>query len=861
MQYNYEIVRSQEGLPIKVFIHSINRFKMHWHNEIEILLVLQGTVNIRVGNERFLLRENDLILINSNEIHSTSKTKEDNILLALQINSEWYSTYYPRFSKMIFDCKSFFHGKHAQKKFDVIRHYLAKIVWELNKKTVGYQFIVGSEVHLLAAYLVNNFDHMPIDDGKSVEISKDINRMQNIINYINKNLERKITLQEIADNHQLNKYYLSHFIKRNIGMSFQEYLNNIRLDKAINLMLNTDKTITEISYESGFPSTKSINKLFKDIYGQSPSEYRKKHGNTNCNIKCADVDKEQKKSRTYLDVDRKAALKKLFSYIELSYSEKQHHNMIPRTRDNISVDADSEGVSYVPYWKKLTSFTRAAEGLRKEWQNQLEELQNEIGFEYIRFHGIFADDMMIFNISNDGNIVYNWSYVDELFDFLKKVNIKPFIELGFIPSEIKKSDETIFWWKANISQPRDIKLWTDLVSAFVKHCINRYGLKEVETWYYEVWNEPDQEYVFWIGGKEEYFKFYEQTVVSVKSVCNRLKVGGPSISHQTIVDSSWLEDFLEYCCQNSVPLDFVSLHIYPEFYPVKDGLNELELLTERGERPADILTYWGNLEKIYFGKNHTYNILKLVREKINQSLLYTPEIHVTEWNASASNRNLIHDTCFVANFIISNILNCIGKADSIGYWTFTDINEEAKAGTSAFHGGFGLINKNGLKKPSYFAYYLLSKLGDKIIEQGDEYIVTKKDEDIQILVYNYAYFDDLFLNGDTSALTNTERYLVYENKVAKEIDINISGLSGYYKITKYQLNIENGSVADEWIIMGTPEDMTKEELRYLHGRSYPKVTLEYLDLDGHYKEKLYVPVHGVGMITLEKKIKQSNNSK
>lgn len=437
---------------------------------------------------------------------------------------------------------------------------------------------------------------------------------------------------------------------------------------------------------------------------------------------------------------------------------------------------------------------------------------------------------------------------------LKKVNIKPFIELGFMPSEIKSLDETVFWWRANISQPRDIKLWTDLVVEFIKHCINRYGLKEVETWYFEVWNEPDLEYFFWIGGKEAYFKFYEATAWAVKSVSNKLKVGGPSITHQAISDSTWLEDFLIYCNKNDVPLDFVSLHIYSESYSSKEKVQDIMLRAKQGESQQELMAEWREMQRIYFGKDHTYDTLNSANDKINRLLSYNTELHITEWNASSYSRNLIHDTCFMSTFIISNILKSINIVDSIGYWTFTDIMEEAKAGISPFHGGFGLINNNGLKKPSYFAYYFLSKLGEKIIEQNEEYIITKSGEDIQILVYNHTYFDDLFLNGDTSALTNTERYLVYEEKAEREVEININGISGKYKITRYQLNREYGSVFDEWIKMGTPENMTQEELNYLKGKAYPKITVEYLNLDEYYKEKLYIPVHGIELMTLEKKL-------
>lgn len=850
-EYQYEIIRREENLPIKIIIHSVDGFDMHWHNGIEILLVLEGSVNVKIEEETYFLKENEFILINCNELHSTKKTKDDNILLAVQIDPEFYNDCYPQFRKMEFDCKSFLYGKEEQDRFDTIRYYIAKIVWELNKKSKGYQLAIGSYLHLMGAYLINNFDYTIADDEKEELRDRDLIRLKRIIDYINKNSGRKITLKEIAEKEHLNYYYLSHFIKNKTGMSFQEYLNSIRLNNAIDMLMCSDKTITDISYASGFSNVNSFNKIFKDTYNCTPSQYKIHHKDLTNNDNKFTSNKQINKSRAYLDVDRTHALKKLFSYLESMEKQAKHFNTHKSDIEYIFADGQDKGKYFTHYWRKLITFGRAAEGLRANWQTQLKELQKEIDFEHIRFHGIFMDEMMIYNLNNNGYIEYNWSYVDELFDFFMEMDIKPFVELGFMPSELKRSDETIFWWKGNISPPKDISLWTDLVKEFIKHCINRYGLKEVETWHFEVWNEPELEYLFWAGSKEEYFQFYQETVLAIKSISPKLKVGGPAIGHGRILDSTWLDDFLIYCNNNKVPLDFVSTHIYPEYYSLKNI--DMDILHDKSV--DELLKISMEAIKIYHDKDHTYNTLKTINNKIETIFTYyRPEVHITEWNASSFFGNLIHDTSYVATFIIKNILQCINTVDSIGYWTFTDIFEEHKLGISPFHGGFGLINKDGLKKPSYYAYYLLSKLGEQIIGQGEEYIITKKDEDIQILAYNYAYFDELFLSGDTSHLTDKERYLIYEDKLPKEVEIKITGLLGNYKIIRYQLNREKGSAFDEWLNMGAPENMTHEELKYLRGKAQPEMIVEYLELDGEYKEKLYIPVHGIELILLEKMI-------
>ncbi|MCK9443398.1 MAG: helix-turn-helix domain-containing protein [Tissierellaceae bacterium] len=849
MDYYYEAITTDDTAPMKVFIHSVKELQMHFHREMELLMVLKGSVNVKVGPDEYVLRENDVILINANEIHSTSKTKEENILLALQLDVNQYEKYYPGLEGKAFNCKSFLH-KDQQEKYDMVRYYLAKIVWNLVKSKNKNMFTLGSDILLFGDYIINNFEEVQPEEQTMRNVGKNIQRLVNMVNYIDENIEKGVTLKDVANNEELSMYYTSHFLKKHMGMSFQEYVNIKRLEKAKTLLRSSDKTITDIAFESGYPSAKALNSMFNKVYGFPPSHYRQKSSIEERNTR--DLDIVRQKSKTYLDVDRTKAFSRLFQYLDYFDEGEQRNHVVNKSKRTIVIDATKQGVANDYYWRNLTTFGRAAEGLRSQWRSQLREIQGEIGFKYIRFHGIFSDEMMVLNYDGEGNIIYNWSYVDELFDFFKEVGIKPFIELGFMPSEIGESDETMFWWKANISQPKEISLWTDMVKEFAKHIINRYGKEEVESWYFEVWNEPELEHVFWVGGKEEYFKFYEETAIALKSISQKLKVGGPSITHQALKDSTWLEDYLNYVESKNVPLDFVSLHIYPEKFSQEEEMSELLEGLKNGTEILQTMMKYNTMNTIYFDENHTFNTLSSIDERIKSHLSKELEVHITEWSASSNGRNLINDTSFIGTYIVRNVLKSLGQAKSLGYWTFTDIMEEMKAGISHFHGGFGLINKEGIKKPSYYAYYLLSKLGEEIIDKGDEYIVTKSPNGIQILAYNFSYFDELFLSGDTSALMEKERYSVFEDKKTIDLEIALEGVSGNYKMTRYELNREHGSAFDKWVEMGTPQNMTREEINYLKGKAQPRMTIEYLDLSGKQKIYSHIPTHGVELISLER---------
>lgn len=180
------------------------------------------------------------------------------------------------------------------------------------------------------------------------------------------------------------------------------------------------------------------------------------------------------------------------------------------------------------------AFSMIPKELIAEWGTEFRGMQEKIGFEYVKFPGIFSDAMMIRSLDGKGNVVYNWSHADEVFSFLKKANLKPFIDMGFRPSEFRVFNKIMFWWDTNISGPPDIKLWADLVKEFIKHCIDKYGIIEVETWYFGVWDDSELADVIWIEGREEYIKFCKQTVGAIKSVSDNLQIGNPTVvAHQT----------------------------------------------------------------------------------------------------------------------------------------------------------------------------------------------------------------------------------------------------------------------------------------------------------------------------------------
>jgi xylan 1,4-beta-xylosidase len=465
--------------------------------------------------------------------------------------------------------------------------------------------------------------------------------------------------------------------------------------------------------------------------------------------------------------------------------------------------------------------------MRADWREQLREVQRDIGFEYIRFHGILNDEMMIYR-EREGKPVYTWHYLDSLFDFLLSVNLRPLLELSFMPSALASGTETAFWWRGNITPPKDYARWAALVEAIIRHCIDRYGLEEVLRWRFEVWNEPNLHGVFWSGTDEDYFRLYAVTAEAVKRIDPRLCVGGPAAAGSCGENGRLTDNFLAHCAAENLPVDFISTHPYPV-----DG------------------------QMRFRDMNSTHDDLRALRELVDASAFPHAEILLDEWNSSWTPRDPAHDTAFMAPFIVQNNLRCLGLVDALAFWTFTDVFEEDGSGETLFHGGFGMMTLQGIRKPSFYGYWFLSRLGNHLLAQGENYVVTCRGENRQILLWNYAHYHEAYATGEQryhQGITPDEVYDMFEDKEGETFLIHLGCLTGDYKVTTYRLDRDHGSAVDSWLRMGAPPTPTAEEIDYLRAQSRPHMHVRWIDVSAQNALEIQVLAHGVTLITLEPQI-------
>ena len=502
------------------------------------------------------------------------------------------------------------------------------------------------------------------------------------------------------------------------------------------------------------------------------------------------------------------------------------------------IDVRVKTEPFTHYWSVGVGAGRANEGLRDGWLEHLQLVKKNCGFRYVRMHGLFHDDMFVYFRKPDGKVVYNWQYIDELYDRMLAIGVKPFVELGFFPKDMAaENSKTQMWWKGYVSVDRNnFGKWHDLIKAFTQHIVDRYGINEVLTWYFEVWNEPNLTGTggFFHGTKSDYFRLYKEAVTAIKSIDERLKVGGPATSNfiadhrhdGEILDHSqsrfytqeeinkqqwkgvWIEDFLHYCEKENLPVDFISTHPYPTDYA-------LDPETGRGK---------GAIRYVHSLKDD----IQWLRQQLADSKYPEAEIHLTEWSTGPNSRDRMHDILPPAAYIIKTNLDCIGLANSLMYWTFTDVFEEKGGGEEIFHGGFGMINFQGLVKPSFHAYRMLNQLGDEKIYYKDPLFISRssKTGKLSAIAFNYP-------KEYEQTVPSMQNFTNYMNASSKTLDIVLEGLNPNACFEIEVLDKMHGNVYDAYLNMGAPHSPNIREIEFLRQKAWDTVKeIVKVDEDG-----------------------------
>jgi xylan 1,4-beta-xylosidase len=464
----------------------------------------------------------------------------------------------------------------------------------------------------------------------------------------------------------------------------------------------------------------------------------------------------------------------------------------------MEIDARAQGTPFPHFWEQMFGSGRAILALRESYRSDLRAVKEVTDFRYVRFHAIFHDEVGVYNEDEHGEPVYNFAYVDEIYDGLLKNGVRPAVEVGFMPKKLAFNPDALhpFWYKQNVSPPKSWERWDGLITAFARHLVERYGVDEVAQWYFEVWNEPNIDFWNGIPRQRSYFELYDHTARALKAVNPRLRVGGPATAA-----AAWVSDFLKHVTENHVPIDFVSSHGYAD-----DTVEDL----------------FGTHEGISM-EHRVCRAIGKVHGEIQASALPKLPLLWTEWNVPGHDE--VRDTSYVGPSLANTIRECDGLVDMMSFWTFSDVFEEGGPIPKPFEGHFGLRAKGGINKPSYYEFGLLHLLGEERIANADPnmLVTRRRDGTLAFALWTLGAAD-------------------------RTVHLTFTHLSASAHATVRRVDREHSNTLAVYRAMGSPQYPSEAQIAKMNAATV--VTPETMPLQGNQLD-LRIPANGLVVVTID----------
>ncbi len=759
------------------------RESTHFHQNIEIFCVLEGKAALTVGDRTFNAQSGDIIIINSNKRHAY-ESAEDVLIGRFEIDFAALC-HIMNTNQVLFWCNSVINKNSA---FDEMRDLMRNIFSQYFDKDPQSYVYTQSLIYQLLKVILDNFLIRSDDRRFAAEKNTEEDRLTEITNYINMNYKKRLSLSELAGQLYLSVPYLSKYIKRHLGMNFVDYLNSVRLFHAVDDLLYTDYSITNIAIDNGFANTAAFNELFKKEYGQTPSEYRRQMKESGGRARTAADNQQRIEERVsaYLDTHMPAA--------RPAVSSAGHARIAMDVQDK---------KPYRMHWKNIINVGFASDLLRSDTQEHVRILRSDLGFKYARIWDIFSPEMML--NTNDEHFNYNFERIDRVLDFLVQIHMTPYIEMGYKPKELHRTlNDYVFYERREIPF-KTVEHAQAFFSAFARHLMNRYSMRELSGWVFELWSGED--FGEEVQRTRQYFETFEALYSAFKRLSPEITIGGGGIGIQA--GSQNLKNLVaQWEKQKHLP-DFLSLYFYPYVEGVEAG-------TAYGRPSSD--------------KDFLKNQLLMVRETLEPTRFREVPIHISEWSSTVSNRNILNDSCYKAAYIVKSMIDSIGMADEIGYWVGTDLFAEYFDSKKILFGGCGLMSKDGIKKPAFFAYRYLNGMEPYLVGKDDHCLVTTDGHDnYGIICHNYCHLNYKYYlkREDEIEVNQLERLFADSDRI--ELSLQIKGVRrGKYKIKIYSMSPEHGSALGEWMEMGTDRELMREDIEYLQRICTPRIrVMEY----------------------------------
>ncbi len=773
----------------------------HYHQNPEMFYVLRGNLDIKIDEKLYKMSSGDIVMINANKRHTVIGNDE---LLGARFEIDFHLlAEYMGSMQLLFWCNTVADRNHAYSK---LRRLLDRILTRYFEKEEKSALYLNALYFETLYVLTSNFLVKADDVRLNLEDSQDRMRVRQIQNYVQANYQSQISLNDLADRLYLSNAYLSKYIKKNLGMTFMEYLNNVRLFHAVDELMYSDKNLTHIAYDNGFPTSASFTKAFRDVYNESPSEYRKK----------MQEEKEVDEKETTLQKEEE---ERILEY--LKFREQKESPQSTREKEYF-VDMKKQKEVFSDFSKAIS----IGDGyilLQSEAQHQIEKLQKQAGIKYGRIWNILSREHCF--SEKEG---YNFRKLDQVLDFLLDNHLKPYLELGSKPSLFMYTPER----SVNIENTEvsvfDFKTFSEIIKELCVHLVNRYGVEELETWYFEYWNDPALNITEPDG---EYYERFDLLYRTMKQYSEEISVGG----------AGFILGYESLVCKKVFKI-WKKREIYPDFLSFCSF--QYIALVEEGER----------IGKKSIDSEYILNQMDIMKCIMKEAGFEIPEVHIDEWNFTISNRNVLNDSCEQGAYILKNCIDMNGKVDIMAYWHALDLYSDYYDTDTVLNGDSGLISRDGICKPSFYALQFVNRLLPKVLERNENSIVTTNGRNhFVIACHNYKSLSSryVFTDEDEIELGDIEQYV--EDIEPIRLNFTMQNMKdGKYLVKTYRVNRASGSVQDLWKHLGYSKGLMRDELDYLKSSAIPSIEMETMEVkDGEMCLKNNLEMQEIRLIDIQ----------
>ena len=765
----------------------------------KLIFVLQGDLSFFTGPKERILHMHDFTFVKPFELYGGFNGQNGCRALIVDIGPDLWSILCPGAENLNFSI-SILRTNERLPVYQSVCRALAQIIYYNDLSELYAPAKVCSAVSELISLLTLNY----ADLSSPVKIQdQTVSRIQDILQYIISNYTRRISLDDISGAIGFHPQYFSTYFKRNFGVSFTDYLNNFRVSKSIPLLRDTGESILNIALACGFNNHKTYSNAFEKYYHCTPRDYRK-------SLKAEPAERIPDHEETDLDYLRRFWTRQ--NQDELLMDPDSSKCTIILDRDEVCLENRSHN---------MVSLGRAISCLRSDMQKQLLKAKQDMDLEYVRIRDIFSDDLFVYYEDRHKTPVFSWRALDEIFDFLVSADLKPFIELGYMPGQMASRKQYAGWqYHPNVSAPKSANLWGLLIRNFLTHLISRYGKETIESWLFDFWTSPNLhlEHGYWNESMESFFQFYRITYYAVKGVDPAIRMGSPNFSYPTGLDH--YSAFLVYAETNRLKPDFIAIHLY------SCGDGESHPAVSFMEYSVFDNNY--HIPNIKPERGHIPQAIDELRSLIDQTSFAGLPVVIDDWNVTFFPTDFTRDTCFMGPYILENYFHSCDKIYGMGFASLSDIHEDFFNTDQLFNGGPGLLTYSGIPKSSYYAMCMAYRFSRNILQKSENYVIGKTDTGYEILIYNINFYNDDYVGNDPSVISFTNRYNVFPPGHDLNCHIEIPVAKADYSILYSVIGKDWGSSYDAWVKMGSPSDITPEIARYLKRIATPQVSCKTL---------------------------------